>query len=351
MSKSVSRISLFFASILNRIAAWFVASPDDDDTPPTAPAAMLALPAPQIAGLLPAPSPKALAAYRLQQIHERNIERRRYMRRRRVSLRMEGRWYPGRQWAIALPAGAGEVVETGYRERTATIRMQERMAQMSGIQSSNPMDHHRALLAQRGIEVKGWVPGRGAEPLPTVIEETAQIAACEDEAQEGVIKVSKRVKLSDAQRSTMEHIAQYHPAAHGVPEQKNSTLRALYRRDLIAINSNQNMPSIKQWELTDTGKVALETAQRYASEYVGWMDDELNYEFILLNEQIKADEEMLAEPYEGYDYLIWAEMQAECRHELPELKRKVAEIQREFDLRDKGDYPDLPQFRATGGAA
>lgn len=139
-----NRIAAVIISLGN-LVGLFVASPDDDDTPPAAPA-MLALPAPRIAGLLPAPSPKALAAYRLQQIHERNIERRAYMRRRRVALRMEGRDLIGSRWAIALPASAGEIVKTGYREVTATISMQQRMIAETGVNDGNPNHAWQVLM-------------------------------------------------------------------------------------------------------------------------------------------------------------------------------------------------------------
>lgn len=116
-------------------------TPTEDDDPtdpnPTAPAALL---------LLPAPSRDALKAAR----RERAQARERVLRRKAAAARlMRGgitQYNAVSLFAIALPAGAGEIVETGYRELTSTIRSQQKIEAMAETSTGNPHDAWRKLM-------------------------------------------------------------------------------------------------------------------------------------------------------------------------------------------------------------
>lgn len=105
------------------------------DPNPTAPAAMLAL---------PAPSAATLRAMR----RERHIARERYLRRKRIAALVSGITLSHRGSILALPAWVGlpAAWDTSHRQYTATISMQARIVEMSGINTGNPNDSWQKLM-------------------------------------------------------------------------------------------------------------------------------------------------------------------------------------------------------------
>lgn len=120
-----------------RIIAFPQDSRNPEDPNPTAPAAMLALPAPSAATLR--------AARR-----ERHIARERYLRRKRIAALVSGITLSHRGSILALPAWVGlpAAWDTSPRQYTATITMQQRIVEMSGISTGNPNDSHAKLMAE-----------------------------------------------------------------------------------------------------------------------------------------------------------------------------------------------------------
>lgn len=114
-----------------------------EDPNPSAPAAILAL---------PAPSESTIRAIATAARRERHIARERVLRRKRIAARiMRGnitQRYAISLHAIALPAWVGlpAAWDTSPRQFTATLSMQERIQDMAGLRTGNPNDAWRVLM-------------------------------------------------------------------------------------------------------------------------------------------------------------------------------------------------------------
>lgn len=238
----------------------FPRNPEDPN--PTAPAAMLAL---------PAPSSATLRAAR----RARHIARERVLRRKRIAALVSGITLSHRGTILALPAWVGlpAAWDTSPRQYTATISMQQRIVEMSGIDTGNPNDSHAKLMREY---LAKQAAKQEQAALPTLIEEPAQIAACEDDAQEGVIKI-KPVKLSNAQQKLLETLAiesiflkRGTDLQYGLWEDRKYGLRqiasrvdrriveSLIKRGMIAERAEQYPePYRPKFDITEAGRAAL----------------------------------------------------------------------------------------------